>query len=406
LKISIINPKKEFHVTQGFSRKRAEKLVHDFNIFFDETNLMFLASYLPEDKQKRFLDLLEKKDAVQKAFETPELADFNSYSKGIEYGIRELVVDALIASQKSANYDSEMVVNQDILFTKHIGTMIKEVKRKICNREIINNDRTKEEIETLVQASFPKLKGKLLKNLVSWFQNDLSDYLANIELSLYEEFINDYDNFSVKYPTIEKQGRESYLRDLWENKLKNKKKMWRHKLKDKSYLTENTTAFVGDKLDSISPVIARIEKYLESPNGREIKRSKIVAFHLVDLPFYPYNTRGEPKRFLILKKGEAKLPHGQRMIAVQDLQAVNIDAYNRSVYLITPPTLLEDPNEIRFYQAEPDHESVYMKRINELNPEIQFSLNKKEITNDVGSKAVFLPFFENDTMGIILLVES
>ena len=37
---------------------------------------------------------------------------------------------------------------------------------------------------------------------------------------------------------------------------------------------------------------------------------------------------------------------------------------------------------------------------------IFISLNKKEITNDVGSKAVFLPFFENDTMGIILLVES
>lgn len=407
LKISVINPMTEFNVTQGFSRKRAEKSIHDFNIFFDRANLLLLASYLPENKQKKLLDLLEKKKEVKKSFKTPELADVDSYVKGVEDGIRELVIDALAASQKSADYDSEIVNSQDMLFTKHIGLMIKEAKSKICNKEIIGNDRIKEEIEMLVLARFPKLKGKLLGSLVFGLQHSLSDYLSNIELSLYQEFIYDYFRFSVKYPTIEKQGRETYLVDLWKKKLRGKEKIWRHKLKDKTYISESTDAFVKGELDSIFPAMERIESFLNSPNGKKIKRSKVVSFQLVDLPFYPYDTEKEPKRKLDFQMGEAVLHHGQRIIAVMELKANGPNAFiGENTYYVTPPSLLEEPDERRYYSSLSDADSVYGERINELNPSVHLNFESGEKEDEVVNKAVFLPVAEDDIKGIVLIVEN
>lgn len=414
LKVSVINPETEFQVSQAFRRNRLEgKSVNDFAIFFDKNYLLLLSSYLPEKQQKSLIKLISQREAIEKKYEnSPELADLVGYLRGIDEKIKQITVDALMASQHRKDSDEIYIISQDILFLKYIDPMIRDAKKEIYGQEIEKSGFFEKRLNKFLKGRFPGIGKKILDNLLIELKLEVINHISHTESSLYHEYLIDFSTFNIN-PDNRKMDREISIKNLWDNRIKNMKKQWKKDLGQEYFWEKQIDPYLEQRVADFEIIAERIGNFLKSPEGQKVNEEKILFYILVDLPFYPYEKEShmlDTRRVIQKPYGQLRKESSLGRSAVESLTTARVTGKPTRSFITAPSNLPYEGDETirRFYLAK--EMDAYLALITELHPDL-FS-DKTTITvvggddSELKPGAYLIPTGAKDTKGILVIIDN
>lgn len=142
-RVNVINPETVFQIAQAFGRRRGDKHMEDFSIYFNEDFILDLGTILQEKSktfQNYFLsNLLKHKDESYDKLEELTLKLLGKGNKPItevEKGqFSKLIIEALRKNQKKISSDWEKEIEFETIFIQNIAPKIREVKRSLIEHQ-------------------------------------------------------------------------------------------------------------------------------------------------------------------------------------------------------------------------------------------------------------------------------
>ena len=328
-RVNVINPETSFQIAQAFGRRRLDKRVEDFSIYFDENSLLFLGSILNESTKKSeaplsyFVEQLLK-TKTSNFDELTELINRSLNKKGTipldEKGrarLKVVTTDILRQNQKLAVSEWERALDLETYFIQRVVPEIVEKKQQLI-RASFNSKGSP--TRTLLEEEVKRaIKQKGLGELPKQFQDSLLigagesaiEAFSAIENSIYEDYSNQMsnDNTAPQHITTRK-GRDGYLLDLFDKRIDGEyKDLWEDQLsgKDNHFVQHILREQVQNYLDKIGGIFNFMGKELRE-RGKTFE--DVENFNVLFSPIFFPNLKKPPLPFGLTMK-EMKVTNGQ-----------------------------------------------------------------------------------------------